>query len=352
VVRVLFLGGLGRSGTTLLERVLGELPGVCPLGEVVHLWQRDLRDGERCGCGEPFADCEFWTRVGKAAFGGWDGVDVDRVLHLQRAVERTRYIPWLAAPALPAAHRALVREYAGYYARLYRAAAEVAGARVVVDSSKHGALAYCLRWADDLDLRVVHVVRDSRGVAYSWTKRVARPEAGGAAEMARYTPGRSALLWDAHNVAFGLLRHRGVPVHRLRYEELIANPRGTVHALARFAGLPESAVDLSFLGRDADGTEYAHLRAGHSAAGNPMRFTVGRVPLRRDDAWREALGPRQRRLVAALTAPLLGVYGYPLTGGVLAGARAGHAPLEPPGARPLDPVAALPRSRPRAGGGA
>ncbi len=313
VVRVLFLGGLGRSGTTLLERVLGELPGVCPLGEIVHLWQRDLRDGDRCGCGTAFTDCDFWARVGAEAFGGWENVDVDRVLELQHAVERTRYIPWLAAPRLPAGRRRLVVEYAEHYARLYRAAATVSGAQVLVDSSKHGALAYCLRWAPEVDLRVVHVVRDSRGVAYSWTKRVTRPESAGAAEMTRYTPGRSALLWNAHNAAFGLLRRRGVPMCRVRYEELLANPRGVVHALARFAGLDEPPTD--FLGRLPDGTEYADLRACHSAAGNPMRFTVGRVPLRRDDAWRDALHPGQRRLVAALTAPLLGVYGYPLTGG-------------------------------------
>ena len=49
VARVVFLGGLGRSGTTLLERMLGEVPGVCALGEVVHLWQRDVRDNESCG---------------------------------------------------------------------------------------------------------------------------------------------------------------------------------------------------------------------------------------------------------------------------------------------------------------
>ncbi|HEY2794503.1 MAG TPA: sulfotransferase, partial [Micromonosporaceae bacterium] len=38
MARVVFLGGLGRSGTTLLERILGEVPGVCALGELVHLW--------------------------------------------------------------------------------------------------------------------------------------------------------------------------------------------------------------------------------------------------------------------------------------------------------------------------
>ena len=34
--------------------------------------------------------------VGDEAFGGWDRVDVDRVLALQAAVERTRHIPQLA----------------------------------------------------------------------------------------------------------------------------------------------------------------------------------------------------------------------------------------------------------------
>jgi hypothetical protein len=308
VVRVLFLGGLGRSGTTLLERVLGELPGVCPLGEVVHLWERDLRHGERCACGTPFGDCDFWRGVGEEAFGGWHHVDVDRILALRRSVERTRHVPRLAAGSV---NSDLV-EYANYYARLYHAAASVSGAQVLVDSSKHAALAYCLRQAADVDLRVVHVVRDSRGVAYSWTKVVSRPEADGEAEMARYTPGRSALLWNTHNYAFGLLSRCGVPVRRVRYEDVLADPPAALRALAAYAGLDPDGLDLSFLRRDPDGTDHAHLRACHSAAGNPMRFTVGTVPLRHDDAWREALRPRQRRLVAALTAPLLGAYGYRL----------------------------------------
>ncbi|GAA2595951.1 sulfotransferase [Dactylosporangium fulvum] len=303
MVRVLFLGGLGRSGTTLLERLLGELPGVCPLGEVVHLWERDIAGDERCACGKRFSDCDFWHAVGEKAFGGWHHVDVWRVLALRHAVERTRYIPRLASVRMTAAQRLLVEEYADWYARLYEAAAAVSGAEVLVDSSKHAALAYCLRFAPDIDLRVVHMVRDSRGVAYSWTKKVSRPETDGAAEMTRYSPSRSALLWNAHNTAFSVLHHCGVPVKRVRYEELLEQPEETLRDLAGFAGLP--ATDVSFLN---DGT--AELGPCHSAAGNPMRFKVGAVPLRRDDAWRTALPVRQRRVVSALTAPLLSAYGY------------------------------------------
>ena len=304
VARVLFLGGLGRSGTTLVERLLGELPGVRALGEVVHLWQRDIVDDERCGCGERFSACTFWAAVGERAFGGWENVDVARVHALQAAVERTRHIPRLAGTRPPAD----VARYAEFYTRVYDAAAAVSGCEVLVDSSKHSALAHCLRWASDLDLRVVHVVRDARGVAYSWTKTVTRPEADNSDEMTRYTPGHSALLWTAHNAAFGLLARRGVPVQRLRYEQFLAEPRQALTELAAFAGLQVTEPDLAFLG---DG--HADLTRGHSAAGNPMRFTVGRIRLRRDDAWVSALPPRQRALVGTVCAPMLRAYGYPLT---------------------------------------
>jgi hypothetical protein len=304
VVRVVFLGGLGRSGTTLLERMLGELPGVCPLGEVVHLWQRDLCDDERCGCGERFSVCGFWREVGLRAFGGWQNIDVVRILALRDAVERTRHIPRLASGRLPDTHEPLVSEYADYYRRIYQAAAETAGAGLVVDSSKHASLAYCLRWAPDLDLRVVHVVRDSRGVAYSWTKTVVRPESHRGDQMTRYPPSRSAMLWNTHNAAFDLLRRRGVAVHRIRYERLLAAPADTLREVAAFAGLADTGP-LDFL------TDHS-VRLGicHSAAGNPMRFVTGELPLHRDEAWRTALPPGQRRLVGALTAPLLTAYGY------------------------------------------
>ena len=235
----------------------------------------------------------------------------ERHLHIpEETRELQRFHLWFEdATQLPGDVRVLARIIAsaidGHLIvrdQLLPAAAEVSGATTVVDSSKHSALAYCLRWSADIDLRVVHVVRDSRGVAYSWTKTVARPEADGE-EMTRYRPGRAALLWNAHNAAFGLLRRTGVPVYRLRYEELVANPAGALREVAKFAGVDPGPMD--FFG---DGT--VRLGTGHSAAGNPMRFTTGEVPLRHDDAWRLSLPARQRRLVGALTAPLLSAYGY------------------------------------------
>ncbi|MGH8878650.1 MAG: sulfotransferase family protein [Stackebrandtia sp.] len=303
--KVLFIGGLGRSGTTLLERLLGQLPGALPLGEVAHVWERDVREDESCACGSAFSACEFWQRIGGAAFGGWDTVDLDRIAALRDTVDRTRHIPALASRRLKGPQQELVEEYADFYRRLYAAAAADARASVVIDSSKHASLAYCLRWCPGIDLRVLHVVRDARGVAYSWTKEVTRPESADGDQMTRYSATRAALLWNAQNAAFSLLRRRGIPVRRVRYEKLMTDPRGVVSRLAEWARIPVEDSQLRYIG---DG--YADLGPSHSAAGNPMRFTVGRVPLSYDDAWTRDLSPARRRLVSTLTRPLLSKYGY------------------------------------------
>lgn len=308
---VVFIGGFGRSGSTLLERIIGELPGVCALGEVLHMWVRGVRDNELCACGQHFHDCAFWRSVGEEAFGGWQHVDVDAITRMHDRVDRTRLIPVDLVSGRLSARHAQARAYADYFARVYAAAAKVSGAQIVVDSSKHASTAYALRAAhDEVALRVLHLIRDSRGVAYSWTKQVARPEAaesGAHPWMQRYSPGVSALLWDAHNLAFAALGRTGVPVLPVFYERFLAAPRDSLAAIAAFLGAELGDTDR-FLD---DGM--VRLGSTHQVAGNPMRFRTGEMQLRSDEAWRTEFPKRPGRLVTALTAPLMLRYGYRLS---------------------------------------
>jgi hypothetical protein len=307
--RVVYLGGMGRSGSTLAERLLGELPGVCVAGEVVHLWQRGVTNNEQCGCGTEFGCCEFWSAVADTAFGGWSRTDPRRIADLRASVDRTRFIPQLARRSVPDAMRRDLAEYTDYYARLYQAAADVSGCRTVVDSSKHASLAFCLSRRGDIDLRVIHVVRDSRAVAYSWTTLVPRPEAGGGSYMTRYSPARAAAEWNTQNASLQLLARGQTPVLRVRYEDLVGGVKPTLRLIAGFAGLPADEPGLAFVGGGEQG-QWAELKRAHTAAGNPMRFTSGKITIRADDRWRTAMPGSHRRTVTALTLPLLRHYGY------------------------------------------
>ncbi|GAA3837561.1 sulfotransferase [Sphaerisporangium flaviroseum] len=313
---MVFVGGLGRSGTTLLERLLGEVPGIAPLGEVVHLWERGVNAHEPCGCGERFTTCPFWRRVGIRAFGGWSPGLADRVLTLRHRIDRTRHIPALARRQC----RVGLSGYTRAYSRVYEAAAQVAGCPVVVDSSKHASLAFCLSTSPVVDLSVVHLVRDPRAVAYSWRRRVRRPEDGTA--MTRWRPIRTSLHWMVQNLAFELLARRGASVIRIRYEDLLADPRTVLSTLLARLGYRDVAGGASAGGGGEGGggaggggltflrPGQAELSVAHTCAGNPMRFRAGPVELSRDDSWRDRLSYRHKWLVTALTWPLMIQYGY------------------------------------------
>lgn len=301
----LYIGGWGRSGSTLLECMLAELPEVAVLGEVNQLWERGIVNDELCACTCPFGQCPFWTAIGERAFGGWDRVDLERVLALKDAVDRKRRLTRTTRRRASGTLREELLEYAGYYRRIYQAAAELTGARTVVDSSKVVPTAMALSHDAGIDFRVAHMVRDSRGVAYSWQKLVARPERDGE-PMPRIGLVASTQNWVVHNLSVAGLQYRGVPVHRLRYEDLVADPATVVRAMWTSLRLPGSA-DLPL-----DGSSTITLHGTHSVAGNPMRFRTGPTTLRPDTEWVEKMAPADRRTVTALSLPLLVRYGYPV----------------------------------------
>ena len=306
--RLVYIAGAPRSGSTLTERLLGQLPGWCAVGELVYLWQRGVMYGNQCACGQPFRDCPFWTEVGSVAFGGWHQVDVARVTELRDAVDRVRFIPLLLAPALRPSFRRTLDEYLSYWARLYHGIGVVSDCEVVVDSSKILSFAFCLDACAQLDLRVIHIVRDSRAVAYSWTRAAAKGRERTVAREMRTIAG-AAWQWDHENGAVALLSKSGTPTLRVRYEDLVTAPEATLTRIAAFTGVPASNGELDLVRGDMTG-RWADLSVSHGLGGNPKRVASGRIPIRIDNEWRTAMPAAQRRTVTALTLPLLGHYGY------------------------------------------
>jgi UDP-N-acetylglucosamine transferase subunit ALG13 len=313
-VTILYIGGLGRSGSTLLERTLGQLDGTVCIGETVHLWERGVLADEPCGCGEPFHTCPFWSEVGQRAFGGWNRLHIERLLRLKRSVDRTRNTPLLAVAGVAPGFASKLDAYRRALGRLYQAIAATSGARVVIDSSKHASFAYVLKGTPGIDLRVLQVVRDSPAVAYSWAKLVERPEAARTLDegdearyMARWSPAHTSVQWTVQNLLVQVLPAFGVPVLRTRYEDFVRSPARTVRPVFEFLGRPDDRETLEALDNGV-----VDLRTTHSVSGNPMRFRTGPVSILADEEWRSSLAPADRRIVAAMTAPLRLLYGYPV----------------------------------------
>ena len=300
---VLMLGGFGRSGSTLLERCLAECVGVTGLGEVLHLWERGLRDNELCGCGLAFHDCDFWKTIGQRAYGGWGTIDVAESVADRLGVVRNRRLAELLTGLYAPGRRQSARRLAARVTGLYEAAAGH-DSQLVVDSSKHPAYAYFLRRAA-VNVKCVLVVRDPRGVAYSWSKVVRRPETGAAeAYMPRYSTVAAVANWSLYSALFHALTLLGVPVKTVHYEDFMSDPRAVVEDILLFAGYPLQPGDTDFIQPHS-----VVLAAHHTVAGNPMRMKTGVLEFRLDEAWKVKMPAKERRIAGALTLPLRLFYG-------------------------------------------
>jgi Sulfotransferase family len=307
---VLYVGGYGRSGSTLVGRVLGEPEGAVCVGETRYLWTRGLQDNVECGCGEPFLACPFWGAVGEEAFGGWDRLDVEHLAELDREVVLLRTLPLHWAPLLRPGFARTIEEYASYLDKLYAAIGRVSGAAVIVDISKEPNFALLLTRLREVDVRVIHLVRDSRAVAYSWTRSKKTPGAVGEERlMPRFTASETATRWMLWNAAFHALAVRQSPYMRLVYERFVADPRRALGTIDAFAGFPLSPTNPEFQeGR-------VELGGHHMFSGNPMRANTGLIEIKPDNEWQRMQPSAQFAQVSAITWPLLRFYGYPVTPG-------------------------------------
>ena len=300
-IKVVFIGGCGRSGTTLLDLMLGQNPSCFSLGEVYHIWKRGFIENQLCGCGVPFRSCNFWQSVIEEASGTMDLSFVPSILRLERSVSRFRYLPFLAWPSLRStAFDAKVRQYASTLESLYGAIAKVSGRNVLVDSSKLAVHGLVLSEISDIELFVIHVVRDGPAVIYSWQRKRPRPEIFWKQSfMPRSGLIKGIQVWLLANFSVQLLSKRRCRYKILNYEKLTDQPRKEVGRIMEWLELktqPETFVN-----------DYTiDLGVNHTVSGNPLRFKRGMTKIRTDMEWQYKMPKAKQQIIHALTSFLFG----------------------------------------------
>lgn len=284
---ILYVTGWGRSGTTVLARLLsGE--AVAGVGELRWLWRRGVLDRQSCSCGNRWDECPLWEPVVRRLARD-QAVDEDALAReMDRIGRRAALVPWRDAyEAIRGPDRG---RYVAVLRRLYETIADLTGASVVLDTSKHAGHAILAR-ETGLPTVVVHLVRDPRAVVWSHRRRKDAPEGVVARNLRPRSASYVAVRWTLRNAVAEVTAK---PDLRVRYEDLVHRPDEALAQVWRA------------LGRSPSGGP----AASHIIAGNLNRFDAAPIELRPDDEWAR-LQPRGQRLVTtALSLPLLRRYGY------------------------------------------
>jgi hypothetical protein len=308
-IPVLFIAGAPRSGSTLIERIIGGQQDLCPIGEAQFIWDRSFADNQLCGCGSAFHECPFWRDVSRRAFGAPPSAfDATVPLGQKTRVDKA-HLPWLVLRRRPARYQASLDAYASNLTRLYTAVLASANRKIVVDSSKDHRHGQTLSRIPGIELHVIHLVRDPRAVAYSWRRVRTRPEIHWKeAEMPVDPIATTAQRWILLNLQLELLSRSASTYSRVLYEDFVRNPADELSRILAPFGRPSAAT----IAQLSEGS--VTLEPTHTVSGNPMRFRHGDIEVKPDVEWQQKMPARDRLAVTALTLPLLRRYGYPVWG--------------------------------------
>jgi hypothetical protein len=312
--KVVSIVGVGRSGTTILASILGQIEGVFSAGELRWLWSRDLVMRRPCACSRAPHECPVWAPV------------AERTLGLRPEQQHTEQIQAAVGPLVEAQREVAAMRYRWKLLRgasdpdgeqqpshqrvteatreLLTVLFDVTGSNTIVDGSKRPEEAAIIASSESFDHYVLHVVRDPRAVVHSWNRTKTVKTADETITLPPRRPAKTVAAWMENSAGAALLR-RHTPAQRwlfLRYEDFARRPRETVQGVLDFLGVRGEAPFTS--------EHTVELGVSHELSGNPNRFHTGSVTIRTDQEWAARMPRHQQLAIQAITSPFLASYGY------------------------------------------
>ncbi len=299
--RIIYVGGYVRSGTTILDLLLGMNPGMLAIGEVNLLFRQVVKTNPpvRCSCGQPLRDCPLWSKVLERFRAALPDVTFEQADAVTRKME--------TYPSRLIEASRCREQYVRIWRVLFEAIGEISSATCIIDSSKTGQKSLCrpMSLAEaGFNVNLLQMMRDPRAVTWSKLRReIDKGKLHG--DFALFEAAfASGLHWSITNLSTGWLysRQKLLPYCEMRYEDFMADPAAGLRRIETAFGLDlQRSKEIV----ESDGI----IEVGHSASGNEMRLD-GPMRLRQQSpTWKTAL-PQSARLGVLISAPAARLYHY------------------------------------------
>jgi hypothetical protein len=262
-LKVVYVMGAGRSGSTIFGVTLGNCENVFYAGEL---------DAWLARSGVPQLDgaerTRFWSAVRAQVSAAEELFGTEAQRCLERSLALFRIHKWPARWRIRQRYRRIAED-------LYRAIGRAADVTHIVDTSHYPLRARELQQLEGVDFYLVYLVRDPRSIVASFRRR----------DVAQYSKSlltTNAYLWLTNLLAVSVfLRHPRDRRLVVRYEDLIENPRELLrHILTRVdspAALPDLAslrTGIPFQGNRVIRSEVVAFESRAAPAARPSRMTT------------------------------------------------------------------------------
>jgi hypothetical protein len=303
-MKLLYVISASYSGSTLLAFLLGRHPQIATVGELSGPDPKIAPDEQMCSCGVRLKQCPFWKQIEEKVHARGIDFQISQQNKRFRITQSkllhhllTRPLPISVAEAArnrlfhlpPLAER--LQKFLSMNEVVMRSICEHKNADVFLDTSKDIDRLQLLALSHQLEIAVIHLVRDGRGQVCS--------------KIRRGTPLPKAARWlvQFDSLASQLAVKVGkTHFMRLRYEDLCQQPVRELDRIANFIGIERFSLSV-----DPDAPQpVLHI------LGNPMKWR-GITTIEIDNRWQQELSPGELQLFERIAGHRNRQFGYPRT---------------------------------------
>ncbi len=265
-MKLLYLLGAGRSGTTLLATIFNAHPRIQTIGEM-HQFLDFVIEDKLCSCGLEVSQCSYWGPIVRGLATSKEAL-MEQARYTE-ACEMHRNIPGLMFRS-----RGNPR-YLNNHVRIFKTIATHTEKPVLLDSSKYLARYLLLSRSPDIEIRGIYVVRDVRGLITSFSKKV----------QTSRSPLSTIVYYLFINFFGEIIYRTDNRIVKLRYEDLMEDPLGHLNRL--YSHVLDTNSEAIILAES--------YGIPHIVGGNRMK-TQKQVRILKDEKWKTTM-PRWQQII-------------------------------------------------------
>jgi hypothetical protein len=252
-INIIYIVGEGRSGSTLIARILGEVDGFKNVGELTNDFYnlKQMNLNVPCECGLSLSVCPSWGDYFNSIS------EENRKIHTKYV--RLRFVPALLGFFKTSSIKQNLMDLSDDYYRIFKNVAIKYDSKFIIDSSKHPANAIVLDNAKNLNVYLLHLVRDPRAIVSSFLKQKKW--------VKKRHPIKTAALWSTMNFILVLLNKKKYHYYRLLYEDFVRNPKLEIKKFLDHLNIDN---ELDFMHDNS-----VKLLKDHMISGNPNKLIHG-----------------------------------------------------------------------------
>lgn len=302
--KVIYIAGFGRSGSTLLERVLGSHEKIFATGELFSLLYLGDSNSKFSYLNQQVKNSDFWSAVLQDV--SKDIAPSSQLTKIQRDFESLHGI--LGYIVSQKAEKKAI--YKHFIHNVINAINHNSSKNndYIVDSSKTTRLTFfrpiALAKIAQCEVKVIHLVRDGRGCIWSVLKGSNIKMEQGLDPHVPLAGLRCALSWLIAQTAAHIFQQISAPDNyiRVRYEDFVTQPEQTLKRLSQFLSVDfENQIDIIQNKKD--------IPLAHQLTGNRVR-NKAKIAIKMDNEWKTNLSWYHRILFWILDWPYALLYGY------------------------------------------